>query len=170
MLQSGGTMSSKRTKRAAGPSRKSAGRTMVTLLSPDQVAMLSSVLRSKQAVAVNIEIMRAFVRLRQLLTAHEELADRIAALERADISILDAEFLQTFKDRPQENLRLKLLEKLIRNQIQLRRRRNVARARSFHELLEATLKRYHQRDHFDLLLPSIMAQAEELYRDWPLAA
>jgi len=27
-----------------------------------------------------------------------------------------------------------------------------------------------QRDHFDLLLPSIMAQAEELYRDWPLAA
>jgi hypothetical protein len=47
------------------------------------VAMLSSVLRSKQAVAVNIEIMRAFVRLRQLLTAHKELADRIAALERA---------------------------------------------------------------------------------------
>ena len=47
------------------------------------VAMLSSVLRSKQAVAVNVEIMRAFVRLRQLLTTHKELADRIARLERA---------------------------------------------------------------------------------------
>jgi len=47
------------------------------------VAMLSSVLRSKQAVAVNIEIMRAFVRLRQLLPSHKELSARIARLERA---------------------------------------------------------------------------------------
>ena len=37
--------------------------------------MLSSVLRSPRAVEVNIEIMRAFVRLRQLLSAHKELAD-----------------------------------------------------------------------------------------------
>jgi type I restriction enzyme, R subunit len=195
---------------------------------------------------------------------------KAAGLERADISILDDDFLQTFKGRPQENLRLKLLEKLIRDQIRLRRRKNVARARSFHELLETTLKRYHQRtidaaavvkamleikrdmqtadrraealglqseevafydavavhasgiydqaflcdlihdvvrsikrnlkvdwtqphreavraelrvavkrvlrrrgvqsDHFDLLLPSIMAQAEAQYRHWPLAA
>lgn len=68
-----------------------------------------------------------------------------AGLERADISILDDDFLQTFKDRPQENLRLKLLEKLVRDEIVLRQRKNVAKARSFRELLEATLKRYHQR-------------------------
>ena len=40
------------------------------------VAMLSSVLRSPQAVAVNIEIMRAFVRLRYMLSSHADLARR----------------------------------------------------------------------------------------------
>jgi hypothetical protein len=46
------------------------------------VAMLSSVLRSPRAVQANIEIMRAFVRLRQLVASHEELARKLAALER----------------------------------------------------------------------------------------
>jgi hypothetical protein len=46
------------------------------------VAMLSSVLRSPRAVAVNIEIMRAFVRLRQLLATHADLARRLDALEQ----------------------------------------------------------------------------------------
>ena len=46
------------------------------------VAMLSSVLRSKRAVMVNVEIMRAFVRLRQMLGAHADLARKLAALER----------------------------------------------------------------------------------------
>lgn len=46
------------------------------------VAMLSSVLRSKRAMAVNIEIMRAFVRLRQLLATHADLARKLDALEK----------------------------------------------------------------------------------------
>ncbi len=46
------------------------------------VAMLSSVLRSKRAVRVNVEIMRAFVRLRQMLATHADLARKLAALER----------------------------------------------------------------------------------------
>ena len=46
------------------------------------VAMLSSVLRSPRAVAVNIEIMRAFVRLRQMLFSHADLARKFDALER----------------------------------------------------------------------------------------
>jgi hypothetical protein len=46
------------------------------------VAMLSSVLRSPRAVQVNIEIMRAFVRLRQMLQQNAELARKLAALER----------------------------------------------------------------------------------------
>jgi len=45
------------------------------------VAMLSSVLRSPRAVQVNIEIMRAFVRLRQMLQANVDLAKKLAALE-----------------------------------------------------------------------------------------
>ena len=43
--------------------------------------MLSSVLRSPRAVEINIQIMRAFVRLRQLLSVHKELAERLAKLE-----------------------------------------------------------------------------------------
>jgi len=46
------------------------------------VAMLSSVLRSPRAVAVNVEIMRAFVRLRRVLASHAELARRLDELER----------------------------------------------------------------------------------------
>ena len=46
------------------------------------VAMLSSVLRSRRAIDVNIAIMRAFVHLRELLATHEDLARRIEALER----------------------------------------------------------------------------------------
>ena len=53
----------------------------VTAFTEQGVAMLSSVLRSKRAVAVNVEIMRAFVRLRQILTSHAELARKLDELE-----------------------------------------------------------------------------------------
>jgi hypothetical protein len=46
------------------------------------IAMLSSVLRSRRAVTVNIEIMRAFVRLRQALHSHAALARKLDLLER----------------------------------------------------------------------------------------
>ncbi len=46
------------------------------------VAMLSSVLKSKRAVQVNIEIMRSFVRLRQILATHKELAKKLLELEK----------------------------------------------------------------------------------------
>lgn len=45
------------------------------------VAMLSSVLRSERAVRVNIEIMRAFVRLRRMAIDHKDLSQRLDALE-----------------------------------------------------------------------------------------
>jgi hypothetical protein len=46
------------------------------------IAMLSSVLRSSDAIAVNIAIMRAFVRLRELMGTQRDLAHKIEALER----------------------------------------------------------------------------------------
>ncbi|MFH1413809.1 MAG: ORF6N domain-containing protein [Candidatus Omnitrophota bacterium] len=46
------------------------------------VAMLSSVLNSKRAIKVNIQIMRAFVKLKELLLTHKDLAIKIEALER----------------------------------------------------------------------------------------
>ena len=45
------------------------------------VAMLSSVLRSERAVQVNIAIMRAFVKLREILSTHKELAKKLRELE-----------------------------------------------------------------------------------------
>jgi hypothetical protein len=56
------------------------------------IAMLSSVLRSKRAVKVNIEIMRSFVRLRQLLQTNTELAEKLRKLERK----YDAKFRMVF--------------------------------------------------------------------------
>ncbi len=44
--------------------------------------MLSSVLRSKRAIQVNIEIMRAFVKLRQMLASNAVPASKLAALEK----------------------------------------------------------------------------------------
>ena len=46
------------------------------------ILMLSSVLRSKRAVQVNIEIMRTFVRMRRMFAAHADLARKLAALEK----------------------------------------------------------------------------------------
>jgi hypothetical protein len=57
------------------------------------VAMLSSVLRSRRAIQVNIEIMRAFIRLRQMLASHVELARKLDALEKK----YDAQFKQVFE-------------------------------------------------------------------------
>ena len=44
--------------------------------------MLSGVLHSERAVEINIEIMRAFVRLREMLLTHRDLARKLDALER----------------------------------------------------------------------------------------
>ena len=46
------------------------------------IAMLSSVLRSDLAIKVNIEIMRTFVRLREMLASNKELAQKLAQLEK----------------------------------------------------------------------------------------
>jgi hypothetical protein len=57
------------------------------------VAMLSTVLNSPRAIAVNIEIMRAFVRLRLILASNKELARRLDQLEAKT----DAKFKAVFE-------------------------------------------------------------------------
>jgi hypothetical protein len=57
------------------------------------VAMLSSVLRSARAVQVNIEVMRAFVRLRDILSSHHELAKKLETLEQK----YDSQFMVVFE-------------------------------------------------------------------------
>jgi hypothetical protein len=56
------------------------------------VAMLSSILRSKRAVQVNIEVMRAFVRLREMIASHKDLAQKLEAMEKK----YDAQFKVVF--------------------------------------------------------------------------
>jgi ORF6N domain-containing protein len=56
------------------------------------VAMLSTVLNSERAIQVNIEIMRAFVRLRQMLASNAQLARQLAELEKK----YDAQFMVVF--------------------------------------------------------------------------
>jgi phage regulator Rha-like protein len=46
------------------------------------IAMLSSVLRSERAIQMNIAIMRAFTRLREIISTHKELANKIEELEK----------------------------------------------------------------------------------------
>ena len=74
-------------------SQRHGGRRYAPLAFTEQgVAMLSSVLRSERAVRVNIEIMRAFVKLRELLATHKDLARKLAALEQK----YDAQFKVVF--------------------------------------------------------------------------
>lgn len=57
------------------------------------VAMLSSVLKSERAILANVEIMRAFIRLRQILLSNAELASRLKELEKK----YDAQFKVVFE-------------------------------------------------------------------------
>ena len=59
------------------------------------VAMLSSVLRSEQAIEANVQIMRAFVQLRELISSHHQLRDKLLALERR-LTQHDAHFRTVF--------------------------------------------------------------------------
>ena len=70
------------------------------------VAMLSSVLRSRQAVQMNILIMRAFVRLREVLATHKDLSRKIEQIEglqkrQGSIILAVVDEIKKLKDAPQ---------------------------------------------------------------------
>ncbi len=64
------------------PSKKHLGGYLPYAFTEQGVAMLSSVLNSKRAVQVNIQIMRTFTRLREMLATHKELKEKIEAMEK----------------------------------------------------------------------------------------
>ena len=64
------------------PSLRNLGGYLPYAFTEQGIAMLSSVLHSKRAVQVNIAIMRAFVKLRQVLSTHKELTHKLEELER----------------------------------------------------------------------------------------
>jgi hypothetical protein len=76
------------------------GRRKLPLAFTEQgVAMLSSVLRSKRAVQVNVQIMRTFVRLRLILSSHADLARKLEQLEQK----YDKQFRSIFDADPRVN-------------------------------------------------------------------
>ncbi len=68
-----------------------------------------------------------------------------AGLDKPDISVLSDEFLAEVQGMPQRNLAVELLQKLLKGELSVRRRKNVVQARSFAEMLEQTLRRYQNR-------------------------
>jgi hypothetical protein len=66
----------------SNPSAKMGLRRRPYAFTEQGVAMLSSVLKSRRAVLVNVQIMRTFVRLRRMLASNEDLARKLEALER----------------------------------------------------------------------------------------
>ncbi len=77
----------------SNPSAKMGLRRRPYAFTEQGVVMLSSVLHSKRAVQVNIAIMRAFVKLRELLATHKDLALKLDALEKK----YDAQFQVVFE-------------------------------------------------------------------------
>ena len=74
------------------------------------VAMLSSILKSKQAILVNIQIMRVFTKMRKLLETHTEILQKLEKLERKDIE-QDEKIMLIFEY-------LKQLEKVKQNELE----------------------------------------------------
>jgi type I restriction enzyme R subunit len=88
--------------------------------------------------------------VRQIISravAPEGVVDIFAAagLRKPDISILSDEFLAEVRGMPQRNLAVELLQKLLRGEISIRRRKNLIQARSFAEMLEQALRKYQNR-------------------------
>ncbi len=74
--------------------------------------MLASVLNSKRAIEVSILVVRAFVRLRELLTAHKEITEKLTQLERklaghdSDIKLIFDAIKQLMKPPPSQNRKI----------------------------------------------------------------
>ena len=88
--------------------------------------------------------------IRQIVSravASEGVVDIFAAagLEKPDISILSEEFLVEVRGMKQRNLAVEMLQKLLKGELAVRRRKNVVQARSFAEMLEQTVRRYANR-------------------------
>lgn len=68
-----------------------------------------------------------------------------AGLDKPDISILSDEFLAEVRELPQKNLALEALRKLLNDEIRVCERQNLVQARSFKEMLEQAVRKYHNR-------------------------
>lgn len=77
----------------------------------------------------------------------EEVLDifEVAGIRKPEVSILSQKFLEDVKGMPQKNLAFELLRKLIHDEIRIISRKNLIQSRSFSDMLEKSIKRYHNR-------------------------
>ena len=92
-------------------------RTLPFAFTEQGVAMLSSVLRSRRAIRVNIQIMKTFVEIRRMLADHEELARRLDELEKKYDAQLKVVFdalreMLTPPEKPSHEIGFRVKEKI----------------------------------------------------------
>ncbi len=86
-----------------------------------------------------------------------------AGLRKPDISVLSDEFLAEVRGMQHRNVAVELLRKLLEGELSIRRRKNVAQARSFAEMLEQTLRRYQNRSiEAAQVIEELIALAKEM--------
>ena len=101
-----------RTQYATSKSDKKGLRHVPFCFTEQGVAMLSSVLNSETAITVNIQIIRVFTKMRNMLSSHQEILKKIEELERKDIQqddniMLIFEYLKQFEETKQQELEQK---------------------------------------------------------------
>jgi type I restriction enzyme, R subunit len=123
------------------------------MIARDEVAFFqtikAAVLKSSVATAgrSRIDVETA---LRQLVSK-ALVADRVidvfeaAGLKKPDVSILSEDFLVEIKDLPQKHLAVELLQKLLNDDLKVRRKKNVVQSEAFSDKLEKTIHRYRNR-------------------------
>ena len=94
------------------PSKKFFGGASPFAFTEQGVAMLSSVLNSKRAISVNIQIIRVFTRMRTMIESHKDILRKLEMLEKKDIELdekvsLIFEYLKELEQSNQEETELK---------------------------------------------------------------
>ncbi len=94
------------------PSKKFFGGARPFAFTEQGVAMLSSILNSKRAISVNIQIIRVFTRMRKMIESHKEILKKLEMLEKKDIELdekvtLIFEYLKELEQSKQEETDLK---------------------------------------------------------------
>jgi type I restriction enzyme R subunit len=93
-----------------------------------------------------------------------------AGVKRPDISVFSDEFLSEIASMEQRNLAREMLERLLRDEIKVRSRRNAVQARKFSDMLSEAISRYHSKSLTTMqLIQSLIDFAKEL-RDEPKRA
>ena len=103
--------------------------------------------RSPTDAQSSADIDRAVIQIISGALTSEGVTDIFAAagLDKPNISVLSDEFLSEVRNMPHRNLAVELLQKLIREELAVRRRKNIVQARDFSEMLEQALRRYQNR-------------------------